>query len=858
MASRTFTINQDGSSRTFTVNTGVGPQGPAGTAGTTSWSGLTGEANYIPFDTTPTSVPTTLGTLSWNADDACLEYAVDGGTISIGKETFDYYTNLSGVTMVDGDIVSIVGATGNRTAVDLTDATDSTSAANVIGMVTQGAANNGTVRVTKTGNVHLLNTNGLTEGGSIYVDPADPGKWTMTRPTRPNHVISIGVVRVAHAVNGVVDVVPNHQCITSADIIDPVTQITENKEAVAHFWDQLADLELAAYPSDQKYVVLAGAGDSMGTDTGFMPYLIEDLVRKYGQGCVGTSGLMLSIGSGQYVMTTGGTGSTTSSDYTYLPNGEFFTIASGQTITETPNSANIHSGFRKIRCFYARKTGGGTLTFSVAQTGASITNKVVDTSTGTAGTIGYVDFEAADGLLMNNKPVLTVSSATATSHYIGCVMYLNSGVIPLRIGRGGSSCAQALTGAAANLSTLATAMDLRLVCFASKETDEDETLADLETLLDRWHTQVPDCSYVLVGATPSPSGESDVDPAQNTLLRSKGDEFGWVFVDGQKLFRSTAYLATIGTDADGWNESGGTGPHLATKARRFIATWILQNVLLGSRVAAGRFSPISMQASSRDYSNRTRLTFWTKTASNYNSSNFTQTSPDMGRFTFNYTASPAPVANSGLATQVGYPEIGLNLHSVLSYVITDGYLVDDVKAVVQCGGASQTELTTGMTDTNYSGFRIIHGVDTLSGQPTPYIQFAVKGSTTTETLSPKIYHSSSSGAAPFAGGTWRTSNAHLYTVEYIGNGSSTSKRFRAWHQPLSGASGETRIADRRMIADWTGTITAGGTFPNSIYLGLVTGASPATPGGARVIAFSDLEIVRPRDLTLIGNQDWNW
>ena len=214
----TFSLTDRGDNITIRLNENA--RGPAGAAGTTTWSGLTGEANHIPFDTTPTSVPTTLGTLSWNADDACLEYAVTGGTISIGKETFDYYTNLSGVTMVDGDIVSIVGATGNRTAVDLTDATDATSAANVIGMVTQGAANNGTVRVTKTGSVHSLNTNGRTEGGTIYVDPADPGKWTMTRPTSPNHVVSIGVVQVAHSVNGVVDVVPNHQCIVSADITD--------------------------------------------------------------------------------------------------------------------------------------------------------------------------------------------------------------------------------------------------------------------------------------------------------------------------------------------------------------------------------------------------------------------------------------------------------------------------------------------------------------------------------------------------------------------------------------------------------------------------------------------------------------
>lgn len=335
MASRTFTINQDGNSRTFTVNTGVGPQGPAGTAGTTSWSGLTGEANHIPFDTTPTSVPTTLGTMSWNAADACLEYAVDGGTISIGKETFDYYTNLSGVAMVDGDIVSIVGATGNRTAVDLTDATDATSAANVIGMVTQGAANNGTVRVTKTGSVHSLNTNGLTEGGSIYVDPTDPGKWTMTRPTSPNHVVSIGVVQVAHAVNGVVDVVPNHQCITAADIIDPENIVTNARVVSA----LSPTSTIAGEKTFSGQVELTGQSATNGTSA---------MTR----GMVDESALLVTNVNGYYPYN-GGTGG-----------GAVVTVVNGQyAIASLGANAASYARIGLVNNWQASSFSGGTLRF---------------------------------------------------------------------------------------------------------------------------------------------------------------------------------------------------------------------------------------------------------------------------------------------------------------------------------------------------------------------------------------------------------------------------------------------------------------------------------------------------------------
>lgn len=171
-----------------------------------TWNALTGTANYVPLDTTPTGVPTTEGTLSWDADEGAPSYALPSGNSALNKEIWDYYTNLSGVAMVDGDIVSVVGATGNRSAVTLTNATNAASAKACIGMVTMGAANNGQVRVTKIGTVHGLNTGGLTEGGQIFVNPLLPGKWTQTEPVYPNIPVRIGYVQVAHASVGVVDV----------------------------------------------------------------------------------------------------------------------------------------------------------------------------------------------------------------------------------------------------------------------------------------------------------------------------------------------------------------------------------------------------------------------------------------------------------------------------------------------------------------------------------------------------------------------------------------------------------------------------------------------------------------------------
>lgn len=636
--------------------------------------------------------------------------------------------------------------------------------------------------------------------------------------------------------------------------------IVGHEDAIVHFMDQLIALQTAEYPGDGKYLVVGGGGDSMGTSSGFNPYVTLELVRRFGQGCVASaffSGAN-NFGTGQSVMTTALAGAAAeTNDFTYLPNGDFFTIPVGGTVTETPNSANIHAGYAKVRCWYGRKSGGGTLTFTLSQNGVALTPKTADTGAGTAGTVGYVDFEAADGLVKNGKPSLVVTNATATSHYLGCYMYLGSGFIPVSVGRGGSSYAQALASNEANLATFCEAMDMRLCFHAVKEEDTD--WSDMQTMMDRWSAQHPKCSHIWIGATPSPTGDVTTDPASNAAMKAKAMALNMCFVDGQRLLRNVAWLQSIGAATYGWNESA-SGPHLSLPARRYIATFIIQKVLLGLQVAGGRFSPQSLEAAQMGMISDTSIpaTIWAQTSSTIGATNFTQsTNPDMGKMTFQYTASPAPVANTGRAGK--FQSLGpmLNARSIYKYRLSDGYLVDGVMAVILVGGASQGECI-GMTTTGYNGFRIIHGTTTISGQSIPYIQFAVKGSGTVETLSPKIYHSSSTGVAPYSGGTWRANTENIYWVEFIGNGTGTTKRFRAWHQPCATGSSETRVASRRLIADWSGDITVGGSSDPSTYFGIVTDSSPSVPGGVRSISIQGFVVdPSPRFSTDFTQQDFN-
>lgn len=624
--------------------------------------------------------------------------------------------------------------------------------------------------------------------------------------------------------------------------------IVGNEEAIVHFMDQLMDLQTAPYPGDGKYIVVGAGGDSMGTSTGFNPYVSLELQRRFGQGAVASSYLAggNAGGSGQYTtLVTRGAGATeVTENFTYLPNGDYYslTTAGTATVTETPNSSSISAGYTKIRCWYGIRSGGGTLTFTVSQNGVAIPTKSVNTSVGTANTIGFVDFVAADGLVSNGRPTLVVSNATATSHYLGCYMYLGSGFIPVTVGRGGSSYAQALTSPAANLATFAAAMDMRLCFHAVKE--EDKTWGNMGLMMDRWAAQHPRCSHVWVGATESPPSSEAQDPASNAAMRAKCLALKMCFVDGQRLLRDHAYLNTIGPEARGWNEADNPtiegvdyGPHLSLPARRFIATFIVQKVLLGLQVAGGRFSPQTLSQENLGLLNNTQIpiSIWAQTSSVVAASPFTQASAtDFGRFTLNSAAGTPPVS-SGRAGQLGRITPNLYGRTMLRYRLFDGQLQDNLTVAIACGATGADEAVLGMSNSSWGGFRIIHGVATLSGQPVPFIRFAVKTSGTAETLSPIIYHSSTTGPAPYNGGTWSGSSEHIYWVELIGNGGSLTKRFRAWHQPCEPTTGAVNTVQRRMIADWSGDVLSftGVGFNERLWFAYISGSPAPVIGGNR-------------------------
>jgi hypothetical protein len=149
--------------------------------------------DYIDFAQTGPHTNTP-GRLTWNEADGTLDLHLKGGnvTLQVGQEEVVRVVNKSGTNLIDGQVVYISGAQGNRVKVDLAVANgSSTLARTVIGLVTEPILNNQEGFVTISGLVRNLDTSAFTDGDVLYLSTT-PGAITNVPPTAPVHRVVVG------------------------------------------------------------------------------------------------------------------------------------------------------------------------------------------------------------------------------------------------------------------------------------------------------------------------------------------------------------------------------------------------------------------------------------------------------------------------------------------------------------------------------------------------------------------------------------------------------------------------------------------------------------------------------------------
>lgn len=110
----------------------------------------------------------------------------------IGQETFCRVVNKTGSTILNGSVVYINGAQGNRPTIALAKA-DSINTALAIGLATHDILDNQEGLVTVKGFVHGVNTSTFTTGDYLYVSPSIAGGLTNIKPLGEDLVWMVGI-----------------------------------------------------------------------------------------------------------------------------------------------------------------------------------------------------------------------------------------------------------------------------------------------------------------------------------------------------------------------------------------------------------------------------------------------------------------------------------------------------------------------------------------------------------------------------------------------------------------------------------------------------------------------------------------
>jgi trimeric autotransporter adhesin len=160
--------------------------------------------NSVGLDTTPATIPATVGTMSWDDGDGVPSVLLKGGntTLQVGTQEYARVYNDSGATLTIGQVVYISGAQGNRVAVKLARANVESTSFGTLGLVAESIANGAEGFIIVSGALYKLNTIGLTAGAAVYLSPTTAGAYTTTEPQAPNQLVVLGFVERVHATVG--------------------------------------------------------------------------------------------------------------------------------------------------------------------------------------------------------------------------------------------------------------------------------------------------------------------------------------------------------------------------------------------------------------------------------------------------------------------------------------------------------------------------------------------------------------------------------------------------------------------------------------------------------------------------------
>ncbi len=434
-------------------------------------------ANSLGLDTTPATVPTTVGTISWDDGDGVPTVALKGGNVNlqVGTQEYARVYNDSGTTLTRGQVVYISGSQGNRVAVKLARADVEATSFGTIGLVAETMANGAEGFVIVSGALYKLDTSALVAGATVYLSPTTAGAITTTKPQAPQQLVVLGwVERVDNIVGSIYVKIDNGYELDELHDVRITTPISGNVLIYDATTSPIGVWKNASITAGTGVSVTNGAGSVTIANTGVTSVTGTSPVTSSGGA---TPAISLSSGYGD---TQNPYASKTANNFLAAPNGTagvptFRAIVAADIPTLNQNTTGTASNVTGTVAIANGGTGATNAATALTNLGAypasnpngytSNTGTVTSVSgTGTVSGLTLSGTVTTSGSLTLGGTLSAVTSAAAgtgisVSASTGAVTFTNTGVTSVTAGTGISVSASTGGVTITNTSTGATITD---------------------------------------------------------------------------------------------------------------------------------------------------------------------------------------------------------------------------------------------------------------------------------------------------------------------------------------------------------------------------------------------------------------
>jgi hypothetical protein len=167
-------------------------------------NGNTANVNSITFDTTPATLPTTEGSMYWDADKGAVAFIMQGGDVvqEIGESQYLFIEASANITK--GQVVMFTGAVGGSGIPTGAPATGVTDGTYIMGIAAEAIASGTSGFVQNFGILKPIDTTGFATGTILWYDPSVTGGLTTTKPSAPNIKVQMAAVTAGNSSGGAI------------------------------------------------------------------------------------------------------------------------------------------------------------------------------------------------------------------------------------------------------------------------------------------------------------------------------------------------------------------------------------------------------------------------------------------------------------------------------------------------------------------------------------------------------------------------------------------------------------------------------------------------------------------------------